>query len=227
MDLFLTRIGCEANAVRHLLPIAALFFLAGTPVWSADKDSPLVAQARKKLQTPVTVDYKETRLAEVVEDLKKQVENLSIWLDTAGGVSRNLTFTYQATDKPLAVVLDGLFQKSDLGYVIGKKKDGRYEGWIVIKKGKFRGDEEAAASAPAESAKKANPAPEKKATQDKPEDTPEQREYDAARKLKLAKMLEKDGVADKAKARYREIVDKYPGTKAAKEARALLEKMDQ
>lgn len=49
-------------------------------------------------------------------------------------------------------------------------------------------------------------------------------EKEAARKLKLAQLLERDGLADKARARYQEIIDKYPDTKSAGEARRLLEK---
>jgi S1-C subfamily serine protease len=49
-------------------------------------------------------------------------------------------------------------------------------------------------------------------------------EKDAARKLKLARMLADDGLADKARVRYQEIIDTYPKTKAAAEARELLEK---
>jgi hypothetical protein len=52
-------------------------------------------------------------------------------------------------------------------------------------------------------------------------------EREAAAKLKLAKMLEKDGLADKAKARYQEILNKYPGSKAAEEARHLLGRMSE
>jgi tetratricopeptide (TPR) repeat protein len=49
-------------------------------------------------------------------------------------------------------------------------------------------------------------------------------EQEAASNLKLAKMLEADGLKDKAHARYQEIVKRYPKTKAAQEARELLDK---
>ena len=119
-------------------------------------------------------------------------------------------------------MLDGLFKKSGLGYVIGTKKDGRYEGWLIIKKGNFRGTEGQAAARPAE---KAKPAP--KAVVEPAPVAPEDKEHEAARKLKLAKRLESDGVKDKAKERYQEIVRKFAGTKAAKEAAERLEKLDQ
>jgi hypothetical protein len=57
------------------------------------------------------------------------------------------------------------------------------------------------------------------------EETPEQREAAAALRLKIARRLEAEGFPSKAQARYREIVDKYPGTQAAKEAAQALESM--
>lgn len=184
------------------------------------KDSPAAASTRKKLAAKVTVDFNETRLQDAMEELKKQVENLSIWIDNVGGVSNNQTVTYKAADKPLAEVLDEMFKKNDLGYVVGQTKDKRYDGWLLIKKGKYRGDEVTpkAGDKPKEKPKE-EPKPEPK-----PADKAEKAEQDAARKLKLAKMLAADGLVDKAKARYKEIVEKYPGTKAAKEAKELLEK---
>jgi TolA-binding protein len=50
------------------------------------------------------------------------------------------------------------------------------------------------------------------------------KEEEASSKLKLAKLLDRDGFTEKARMRYNEIADKYPGTKAAEEAGALLAK---
>jgi hypothetical protein len=211
--------------IQQTLLVGVLMALG--PAQVKEADSPIVANTRKKLDTHVTVEYKETRLQEVVDDLKKQVENLSISLDSAGGVSQNQQITYSATDKPLATVLDEMFKKAGLGYVIGKKKDKRYEGWLIIKKGNLRGDEEAAtAKADKPPAKEKKPAKVQPPPEPKVEDTPEKAEQDAARKLRLAKTLEKEGVVDKAKIRYQEIVKKFPETKAAKEARELLDKLN-
>jgi TolA-binding protein len=49
-------------------------------------------------------------------------------------------------------------------------------------------------------------------------------EEEAARKLRLAKRLEADGVKDKAKGRYQDIIRQCPKTKAAQDAQELLEK---
>ena len=57
------------------------------------------------------------------------------------------------------------------------------------------------------------------------EDPAVKAEKDAKRLLKLAKSLAADGVTDKARERYKEIIEDYPKTKAAEEARQLLEKL--
>jgi S1-C subfamily serine protease len=63
----------------------------------------------------------------------------------------------------------------------------------------------------------------------KPDDKPpadegDRKEAEAASQLRVAKRLAADGLAEKARARYEGIVTKYPDTKAAGEARELLEK---
>jgi S1-C subfamily serine protease len=57
------------------------------------------------------------------------------------------------------------------------------------------------------------------------EDNATKAERDAARKLKLANQLAEDGFTDNARKRYKEIIDTYPKTKAAEEARELLNKL--
>jgi S1-C subfamily serine protease len=56
-------------------------------------------------------------------------------------------------------------------------------------------------------------------------DSSEKREQVAAARLNLAKMLEEAGKVQKAKERYQNIIADFPGTRAAKEARGLLEKL--
>jgi hypothetical protein len=55
------------------------------------------------------------------------------------------------------------------------------------------------------------------------EETPQQREDAATRRLKIARQLEAEGFPTKARVHYRVIVDKYPETQAAKEAAQALE----
>jgi S1-C subfamily serine protease len=51
----------------------------------------------------------------------------------------------------------------------------------------------------------------------------DKKEDEAASKLRLAKRLAADGLNERARERYQDIVKKYPDTKAAKEAKELLE----
>ena len=128
--------------MRRLVLLSTVLLVCVPAAWAqekAAKDTPKAAAARKKMKQKVSVDYKETRLAEVVDDLKQQVEGLGIRLDTKGGVSMNQTITYKADDKPLDEVLDGMFKKNDLGYIIISKPKDAYDGTLLIKKGKERG----------------------------------------------------------------------------------------
>ena len=106
-----------------------------------EKDSPKAAATRKLLKTKVSVDYKDTTLTDVIDDIKEQIKDktkktLSVLKDNKGGVSNNTKFTYKADDKPLEEVLDEMFKKNDMGYIVVTK--GAYDGALMIVKGKAR-----------------------------------------------------------------------------------------
>jgi hypothetical protein len=130
--------------VRHLFVLAAFALTGVVGSYADDKpkrdDTPAAAATRKLLEKKVTCDYKDTRLEDVVDDLKEQVKGLKMQLDTKGGVSRNIAITYAAKDVTLADALDGMFKKNGLGYLIISKKGDAYDGSIKIKQGKERGD---------------------------------------------------------------------------------------
>ena len=224
--------------MRRLLGTVALLAVCATSFWAADKpkkDSPAAASTRKKLKKKVTVEYKDTRLREVAADLQRQFDNkLSIKLDNEGGVSNNLTITYSAKDKALEVILDEMFAKNQLGYVIVSNPKDRRDGFLIIKRGRQRGYEEGEEPAKGKPAAEDKPAPSKpraakdkdKAGGAKAEDDADKAEQQAAAKLKLAKMLQKDGLVQKAKLRYQDIIKTFPNTKAAEEARTLLKGLE-
>ena len=104
--------------MRHLvLALAALFALSLAGLYAADdsKDTPKAAATRKKLKQKVTVNFKDTRLEDVVDELKEQIKGLRMQLDTKGGVSRNQPITYKGTDVTLGEALDAMFKKNGLG----------------------------------------------------------------------------------------------------------------
>ena len=125
--------------MRRLVILSAVLAVSVSPAWAAPKDTPKATAARKLLKQKVSVEFKDSPLADVVDDIKSQVKGLGIRIDTKGGVSMNQTVTYKADDKPLDEVLDEMFKKIDLGYVIISKPRDAYDGTLFIKKGKERG----------------------------------------------------------------------------------------
>ena len=76
---------------------------------------------------------------------------------------------------------------------------------------------------------KAKPAADKPADKpaaDKPADDADRAERAAARKLKTAQELVEDGKLDRAKEVCEQLISQYPKTKAAEEAKKLIEKLD-
>lgn len=240
--------------MRHLTLASSLLALLLAVLGVAARqaaDTPKAADARKKLHEKVTVDYSNTPLSEVVDDLTAQVRRLSIRIDTRGGVSQNTKITYQASDQPLEKVLAGMLQKSDLGYIVIADKTNAYDGSVLIRQGKERGypqgqepskatarkesggpgrtgKEQRAkdkASAKGEGGEKA--APRKAEPKEPAEDDPEKAERDALRKLNFARTLADDGKVAAARRWLQDILRQYPKTKAAQEARNLLDKLNQ
>lgn len=134
--------------MRRLVVTASLFAvcLAGSFDLSAadDKDTPKAAATRKLLKTKVTVNYKDDTLSDVLADIKDQIKDKSkkvfgVRVDNKGGVSNNTKFTYKADDKPLEEVLDEMFKKNDLGYIVISQRGNAYDGTLLIVKGSARG----------------------------------------------------------------------------------------
>lgn len=128
--------------MRRLVAVfAALLAMQAFVVFAADAedDTPAAAKTRKLLKEKVTVEFKDTRLEDAVEELKEQVKGLKVLLDTKGGVSRNRTLTYTGKDVSLEEALDGMFKKVGLGYVVISKKGNAYDGLLQIRQSKERG----------------------------------------------------------------------------------------
>jgi TolA-binding protein len=197
------------------------------------EDTPKAAETRKKLATKIDVDFSDASLQDAVDDLKEKVPALGIRLDTPGGVSRNLKVSFKGKQKTLAEVLDGMLQKIGCGYIVTSKEGDAYDGSIFVKQGKERGyaageeptkADPKAKDAPTKTAKKTVPPPKSKSSDSN--DTTATPEQQAALKLRLAKDILKDGKKERAKERLQDIVDKFPDTKAAEEARQLLKDID-
>jgi hypothetical protein len=124
---------------------AAVLFCAALPSVAADEkpaDTPLAAKMRKLLKTKISsIEFKDTRLEDAMEEIKEEVKGFKFLLDTKGGVSRNQTITYKAKDKTVEQILDEMFKKPELGYIIISRKGNAYDGLVQVRKGKERGYE--------------------------------------------------------------------------------------
>jgi hypothetical protein len=186
----------------------------------------------KKLQVKVTVDFDELFLKDCLEELKKQIDDagagsLSWQFDL--GVSMNLRCTAKAKDKPVADVLDLMFKKVGLGYIVVSKEKDRYDGWLLIKQGKERGykeGEEPKAAKDKDKDKAAAKEKDKAAPKENAESSEDKLEQRAASRLSQAKQLAKDGKKAKAKEYCEEILKSYSKTKAADGARELLKDLE-
>jgi hypothetical protein len=239
----------EDKIVRIKILTVICVGLMASDIRAAEKDTFAAAATRKKLQTKISVEYKDVSLKEIMDDIKQKVTDsigmdLSIWLDNAGGVSNNSTLSYSAKDKTVAEILDGMFKDNGLGYIVISKEyktyKGRYDGWLLIVKGKERGypegDDSTKETPTKEKKTKAKPEADKpkekpeKPAADKPiekaEDEPDKIEIEARRQLKYAKSFIEDGKEDLALKKLKEIIKKYPKTKTGEEAKKLLDNLE-
>lgn len=204
--------------------------------WAVDKkdDTPAAAATRKVLAGKIDVEFKDARLDDALQEIKalcveKKLGKFAFRLDT--GVSRNQNVSFQGKAKTVAEVLDGFFKKNGLGYVVISDTQNPYDGAVKIKQGKERGFAEG--DEPAKTAKKDPPKAKAKAKDDPPEtakekpaDDPERAEKAAASKLSLIKELIRENVKkERIKERLGDLVRDFPKTKAAREAKEMLDKL--
>jgi len=125
--------------MSRLIALAALVCVAGLNVHAAEEDTPAAAKTRKLLKEKITIEFKDTRLEDAIDEIKEQVKDLKVLLDTKGGVSRNQTLSYSGKDVTIEEALDGMFKKNGLGYIVISKKGNAYDGSGMVRQGKERG----------------------------------------------------------------------------------------
>lgn len=195
----------------------ALFAICGV-VAAAEKDTPAAARTRTKLAVKISVDFKDQRIEDCLREIADKLSeadgsNLSSTFDV--GVSRNQTITFSAKDQTITEILDALLKKNALGYVVVSKDKDRYDGFLRITKGNERGypiGNEPKSKAPAKTME----------TNSKPAADSEKA---AAAKLEFARSLLKDGKTERARQRLDEIIQQFPKSHAADEARKELAKL--
>jgi hypothetical protein len=197
--------------VATLAALAVLLGGSSGPAQDAKpKDTEAAERTRTKLlKVKVTVEFKNVPLRDVLKELAGQVdmavERPVMWAYGAD-IPAAKPVTYACKNKSLDAVLDELLKGPGLGYVVVSDEEDRRDGWVRITTGGERGY-----------AKAKPPEPKAEATDD---------ESVAAERLKFAKGLIEGGKAVQAKPVLLVITKKYPTTKAAAEAKELLEKID-
>ena len=224
--------------MRAFLTAAVAVFVAGLAV-AADppKDTTNAAFTRtKKLKGKVTVEAKNEMLKDIFKDISDQLDNqklgaLSVAYDI--GLSQNTRTTVSVKDATAEEALDKLLKTLDYGYVVVSKDKDRYDGWIKVVKGTARGYEgtevkDAPKPGGKPDDKKATDPkaakPDEKAEEKKPADpAAEEDEKTARAKVDAAKKLLDEGHADDAKPLLKYVVKFFAKTKAAEEAKKLLD----
>jgi hypothetical protein len=172
-------------------------------------DTPAAERTRNKLlKVKVTLNVRDVSLREVLKEVAAQVEMQAekpIMWSYAPDVAAGDKITYACNNKPVEQVLDEIGKLTGIGYVVVSKDDHKHDGWIRITKGPERGYG-------------------KYPPDDPPEDPDEAK---AAMRLKVAKELLDMGKTADARAVLMLVIEKHPKTKAAAEAKALMEKLKQ
>lgn len=213
-------------------------------------DTPKAAETRKKLKLKIDVEFRSTRIDDALDEIKEKVPGLKIRFERAAGISFNTPVSFKGTKQTVSDVLDGLFKKTNFGYIVISKQGDAYDGLLLVKLGKERGrplgdaDETAeekkgdkesgeAKTTTKAGGKEKGTNKEKTAAKPKPmpkepaEEDPDKAEQNAAQKFKFAKTLADDGKTEKAKERLHAILKDFPTSKAATQAKELLKKLEE
>lgn len=176
------------------------------------KDTRLAEFTRERyLKVKVSADFKDVSLRDVLKEFAGQVQmdkefNRPVMWTYADPALGDKKITYKCEEKELYKALEEVCDKLKLGFFVVSQEEHPRDGWVKITAGKERGFGTLAGT----------PAP-------KVEDEDETK---AAARLATAKDQIDKGRTATAKAVLSGIVEKFPKTKAAAEAKALLEKLD-
>lgn len=171
------------------------------------KDSPAAERTRTQLlKVKVTGDFRNVSLREALKELAAQVEmeaERPVMWTYPEAVPAGQPITYSCSNKPLDAVLDDVCTRLKIGYVVISEDDHARDGWVRLTTGAERGF--AAGGAPTAS---------------------DEDEQKAATRLAAGKEQIEKGRTATGRAILNGLVEKFPKTKAAAEAKALLEKLD-
>ncbi len=127
--------------MRYLLSLTALLTLGllALPAEEKTADTPKAAATRKVLKKKITVNFKDERLKDALDEIQDQAKQFRYRLKPVV-VSGNTAITYKGTNVTIEEALDGMFKKNGLGYVVISHKGDAYDGGVFIIQGKERGN---------------------------------------------------------------------------------------
>jgi Tetratricopeptide repeat len=216
--------------------LAVCLVCLGSIAPAADPETPRVKSTREKmLPAKLKLDIDKKMLRAIISDdlpaAVKEATGLTVKIESAPGSGVTLTSSFELKgEMTLAEALNKLCEDKSWGWYVNVAKPGdQKEGAIFLTTNpKERGYKEGTGPAGKEVAKKDEPKGKEK-PKDKPKDEPKTGDADreAADLLTKARLQMNLKQPDKAKATLKEIIDKYPDTKSATEAKKLLEKIGQ
>src|SRR5262245_46757509 len=113
--------------------------LLGAAAPSYAQDTPAAKATRERLKKIIVeeADWKEEPTRLILGDLKRESNNkVAFHVDTTTGMSMNTRMSYKAKNISLEKILNDLADKNDFGWFIMSDKKDRYDGWVVLRKGK-------------------------------------------------------------------------------------------
>jgi hypothetical protein len=176
------------------------------------KDSRAAEFTRERyLKVKVTGDFKNATLRDILKEFAGQVRmdpefNHQVMWTYADAALGAKTITYMCRDKELDKALDEVCDRLKIGYFVISQDDHPRDGWVRITAGAERGFGSLSDKPPAK--------------------TENDDETKAANRLAVAKEQIEKGRTATGKAVLSGIVEKFPKTKAATEAKTLLEKLE-
>jgi hypothetical protein len=212
-----------------LFALAIVIYVGPTFCQAADPpESPRVKAVREQvLPAKIKFDIDKKMLRPIIyEDMPtliREATKLTVKVDVAPGQGVTLTSSFELKgEMTVAEALDKLCADKSWGWYVNVAKPGdQKDGAIYLTtNSKEHGYKEG--TGPKEVAKKDEPK-----TKEKPKDEPKTGDAEklAAELLTKAKLQNSLKQPDKAKATLKEIIEKYPETRSATEAKKLLEKI--
>lgn len=201
--------------MRRLMGVLAGLLLASAAATGQPGEVTPAAQLTKSklLKVQLSVNFNQMPLREALKEIahlvNENTERPIFWTYVADAAVPNEKVTYNCKDKAVEQILEDLFRPRGLGFTVLSGDDHPRDGWVRIGPGKDRGGvtKLAAVVAP----------------QTEPEDPTEAH---ALARLTSAKALLDMGKTADAKLILGVVTTKYGKTRAAAEAKELLEKLN-